>query len=281
LLPLPFFLMMFTSASLAAPNRVAILPLRWGEEVSDETRQRFHKELEFTRQVIFDAFAMFPFEDVPLDMVDQWLNREEPAADDFRSLQEYAVNAVLQGEITQISISRGGIVGRTAAGLRLALIDVRTGETVWEGAEKDSRTGGALLSSGQLTFAFDALNVSLDEGQLEYSFVLRDLLLKLFTTLPQTPVSLEPPQIAQAEMRPAASAQAETLQAITVYASGTPGCRAFFHLPRFSSAFPMIETQPGSYYGYAAVEPASLRTEPVQVTIVNHYGIQSRKEIAQ
>ncbi|MGI6455799.1 MAG: hypothetical protein ACOX5R_09305 [bacterium] len=278
----PLILLLLAASTLPAAAdavRVALLPLQWSADLEEDIRTRFRGIPETTRQVIYDSFSVLGYEDVPPDIVDHWITNDQIVRSDWSSLVDYGVDAVLRGEITQISISRGGLVGRTAAGLRLQLINIPSGEVVWQAEDSASRTGGFILNSGQLVHAFGALGLSRDEGLTEYAFVLRDMLLNMLESVPQVAVSLDPPQLSTVQVFPVNQSTGTGTQGILVQASGDPGCKMFFAVPQNPTPYPMLETAPGQYYGYAAIAARQIAAEPIVVRIANHYGIQTEKEI--
>lgn len=274
-----FFTLTAGSAPVDFPRKVALLPLIWADEVKAELRQRFSDVSQLSRETVFESFAPLGFEDISLEKVDYWIETNHIGPDRWDSLKEFGVDGVLLGEITQVSISRGGLVGRTATGLRLQMRNLHTGETVWKNEGKESRLGGFILNSGQLVRALRTMNVTKDQGTLEYEYVVRDLCTQLFATLPEIHALTTPPEISQTNFEVHSASESDSINGLTVTIKGTPGEKGFFDIMDGPQHIPTVEVDPGVYYGFVILHPKQNAPSRIRCRIVNHYGAQAVQEI--
>lgn len=258
------------------PEKVAILPFTWGDEVDESVKEKHPNGPQLAREVFYQAFSSTGYDEVPMETIDQLVSEEAIEAGDFSTLVDNGIDGLLQAEIHGLTIGKGGIVSRTSAEIDFTLLNLKTDQVVWSDKESVSRMGGLLMSSGQLTRAFGSLNVTEDESTREIRYVLMDLYTKVLQNLPPANISLVPPVIENHKIVAVAADMPSRPAGVQVWLEGSAGCSAFFDLSEAQDYIPLLEYAPGKYFGFFATES---QPETITLHIENGLGIQTMKEV--
>ena len=128
------------------PNTVAILPFT----LAGPTPEGVPVHRLF-RECFFNYFSYLGYVDIPLETIDNKLqaagmkNYTEVLGFSPEKLRDIlAVDAVIKGQVLETNNFTGGIHAETSIKAKIEMIDLRTGETLWETEHKESIYSGIL-----------------------------------------------------------------------------------------------------------------------------------------
>ena len=128
------------------PNTVAILPFTLAGPTPEGVP--IHR---LFRECFFNYFSYLGYVDIPLETIDHKLG-----ADGMKKYKEVlgyspeklrdilAVDAVIKGQVLETNNFTGGIHAETSIKAKIEMIDLRTGETLWETEHKERIYSGIL-----------------------------------------------------------------------------------------------------------------------------------------
>ena len=131
------------------PRSVAILPFTLEEPDPEEVSPH-----ELFRTCFYNYFSYLGYVDLPLKTVDQKLSRAgltdsnkilELSPEKLRRI--LGVDAVIRGRVLSASNFTGGIHAETSIKAKIDMLDLRTGDILWETEHKE------MIYSGIMTFA--------------------------------------------------------------------------------------------------------------------------------
>lgn len=243
------------------PLTVAVLPFTKSSDISEEEGPDW-----LLREVFFNYFSYQGYRDIPLEEVDRRLKQaglEKPA--DLTSVspaelrRALGVDGVIHGHIIAANNITAGVFAETRIEARLELIDLRSGESLWQIEHKESEMSG-ILQSSLITMYEDQMD-NLDAYGAYYK-VAESFSIKVIDQIP------DPAGIRSADIKLpviediTANIQPDRIfaaaEVIEVRITGEAGLKAHFDIGSWRTAIPMVEVQPGHYEGRYIVRPDDL-----------------------
>ncbi|MGK0179156.1 MAG: hypothetical protein ACI8PD_000948, partial [Nitrospinales bacterium] len=128
------------------PKTVAILPFTLADSAPEDVP--VHK---LFRECFFNYFSYLGYVDIPLETIDSKL--QAAGMRKFKKVLELSperlrdilgVDAVIKGQVLDTSNFTGGIHAETSIKAKIIMLDLRTGETLWETEHTESTYSGIL-----------------------------------------------------------------------------------------------------------------------------------------
>ncbi|MFH1742576.1 MAG: hypothetical protein ABIH23_26525 [bacterium] len=249
-----------TVLDLVAP--VSVLPFVWSDEVESKDREKTPELPQLVREVFAQSFAALPYEDMDLDrvnkrLVDTGLSEENRWQEmPFPELaSQLGAGSLVRGEIAKSSIGGGGLVSKTAVGIRIALIDGKTGTLLWQGTAESSRRGGVLFHAGQARELVGEFSSDDAKQTRELRTVTKEAVRKLLLTIPPPAhLDISKPRLLSTQVNVADGPSKE----VQVDIKGTPHCVASFDIVSLQRFIPLWEIEPGLYHGSYMPQPGDV-----------------------
>ena len=258
------------------PSSLAVLPFT---QVKGEA-----SGAEVVRRSFYNHLSSRKFRDVELYRVDGILRDKgiASAADlgkaSIRELAEFLdVDALLYGEVTGYDRLFLVTYSQVVVGLKVRMIDGRSGEVLWTG-EHTSRSHGGGPSLSPIGLAMEAVDAALNMQQVELLRGADDVSRTLVGMLPGPTLSraLAPPGI-QALTQNSGGSPKRAGEVIKVVMIGEPGNIAHFSIGAFKQGLPMVEGPEGTYVGSYRVLPGDQADAAlIEGTLTDERGNQSR-----
>jgi hypothetical protein len=264
------------------PKTVAILPFTIAEDV----REKENLPHNIFREVFFNYFSYLGYTDVPLATIDKRLNEygvtvsPDPQEMDLATLKK-ALNAdaVVMGHILGANNFTGGIHAETMVHAKLVMLDLTTGESVWDVDHTEMSYSGIAASSV----------VDIIQGQMENSKVKQAYYksVEMFSmqVIKQVPDpaklrygEVQLPTITRIEtnIHPGRKLGANDLIQVSLY--GQPGLKATFDIGSWRTSINMKEVAPGLYTGSYQIEAGDqIENAFIIGTLKNNDGLASKK----
>ena len=243
------------------PLTVAVLPFTKSSDISKEEGPDW-----LLREVFFDYFSYQAYRDIPLEEVDRRLDQagfgntaDIKAASPSELRSALGADAVIHGHILSANNITAGIFAETRIEARLELIDLRSGESLWQIEHTESEMSGILQSS--LVTMYEDQRDNLDVYNAYYK-VAESFSIKAIDQIPDpsgirsADIKLPGIEDITANIHPDKIFAAN--EVIEVRMTGEAGLKAHFDIGSWRTAIPMKEVQPGHYEGRYTVRPEDL-----------------------
>ena len=235
----------------AYPKTVAVLPFSVNLEIAEGKRP--HRIL---RKVFSNFFSYLGYTDLPLDKVDRKLARliktgVNPADlpnDQLRKILE--TDAVIRGHVIDATNYTGGVYAETSIQAKIELVDLRSGEVLWETEHTELNSSG-IAAPGVV----DLINEQIENYEIKkaYHKAAESFAVKVLGQVPDPAStrqnSVRLPRIVSIETNIRARNQLKPNDLIYVSLRGDAGLTAYFDIGSFKSYLPMKEVSPGLYTG--------------------------------
>ena len=235
----------------AYPKTVAVLPFSVNLEIAEGKRP--HRIL---RKVFSNFFSYLGYTDLPLDKVDHKLARliktgVNPADlpnDQLRKILE--TDAVIRGHVIDATNYTGGVYAETSIQAKIELVDLRSGEVLWETEHTELNSSG-IAAPGMV----DLINEQIENYEIKkaYHKAAESFAVKVLDQVPDPAStrqnSVRLPRIDSIETNIRARNQLRPNDLIYVSLRGDAGLTAYFDIGSFKSYLPMKEISPGLYTG--------------------------------
>jgi hypothetical protein len=242
------------------PHLVAILPF---ENLTGKTAQEEEKGAEHVvRSAFANHFTTRQYNTQRTMVTDRLLQEKGLVKpEEIVKLQAARVgeitkaDAVIYGQITHFDRIYVGVYAQVAVGAQVRMVDVQTGDVLWEAADVSRTHSGG--------FAADPLGIvvtlAANAFALRHIELLRasdDLFRDLIKTLPQLSAreAVRPPMIALL-VNDASTLTKKAGDQVKVGMKGDPDMLATFDLGQYRPGQVMAEVQPGLYTGTYTVKP--------------------------
>lgn len=267
-----------TGSSLDLAGPVAVLPFIWGDDVESRHREKLPELPQLVREVFAQSLAALPYEDMNPEEVSKAFTQADLLAEErwrttpFPELaSKLGAGTLVRGEVTKAQIGEGGLLSKTAVGVRVALIDGKSGLLLWQGTGESGRRGGLLFHTGQVREIFTELSSDQAQHLQALRATTQEAVRKLILTLP-------PPGGLDTSKPNLLSNQAAVSEGppkeITIEIRGTPDCVATFDIESFKRFIPLWEVAPGVYRGGYIPQTGDLVKEaPVVFRLESRLGL--------
>ena len=235
-----------------SPRTVAVLPFSSEKSLPEGKRPDF-----LLRKVFFNHFSYLGYTDLPMKVVDQRLKQaglfsmEDYNAVPAQKLRDALnVDAVIRGHILDANNFTGGIYSETRIKARLDMLDLRTGEKLWDTEHHEFTTSGITT----LTLV-DIVTEQIDNTHVEeaYHNIAERFVLKLLKQIPDPSRTLvdegQLPKITRVAGNWKLPRVLKPYEVIQLKFFGDPGLKGFFDIGSQTTGIAMKETTPGYYVG--------------------------------
>jgi len=261
------------------PYEVAVLPFTIAEQEAE-------KPNVILREAFYTYFSYLGYADLPPAQVDQKL-KDAGYADPARiaalspeTLAELLeADAVVKGHVLDANNFTGGIYAETRIRARLQMIDLHTGETLWE-TEHNQRDQSSLASLTLTHIVQQQLkNV---KTQQAYYKVAEEFSINILKKIPDPAglrkTKIRPPVISRIQTNLQAGRALKPGDILKVTLLGFPGLQASYDIGNWKTMLPLAEVRPGVYTGTYEVLPEDRVTDVLIVgRLAERRGLTSKK----
>ena len=262
------------------PKSVAILPF---------TLEKTSKEVEFPniifREVFFNNFSFLGYTDMPLDEIDQKLHHAGVQIEDasklrYRELKSIlGVDAVVRGHLIEVNNFTGGFHAETMIHAKLEMLDLETGDSLWEVDHKEMTYSG--IASPTIV---DIIQEQVENAKVEQAYYknaemfCQQIISQIPDPSPTRMGEVKLPEIASIETNIQADKKLKPADSIYVSLKGQPGLTATFDIGSWRTSIPMKEVSPGLYTGtYLVKEGDQVFSAFIIGTLKNEKGLSGKK----
>jgi hypothetical protein len=263
------------------PRTVAILPFTLEELDSEKIAPH-----ELFRACFYNYFSYLGYVDLPLETVDQKLNQAglteannilELSPEKLREI--LGVDAVIRGRVLSVSNFTGGIHAETSIKAKIDMLDLRTGDILWE-TEHREMTYSGILSPTIVEIIQDQMdNVKVDQAFFKAAEMFS---LNIMKEIPDPADSWEEeirlPKITSIETNLKPSLKLNSNDRIYVNLKGDPGLTGYFDIGSWKSNVPLKEIVPGLYTGSYTIKASDdVSSSLIIGTLKNKNGLAGKK----
>lgn len=263
------------------PRSVAILPFSLEQPVPEEESLQ-----DLFRVCFYNYFSYLGYVDLPLESIDQKLklagltDAKKILESSPQKLREIlGVDAVIRGHILSANNFTGGIHAETAIKAKIDMLDLRTGDILWDTEHKEMTYSG-ILSPTIVEIIQDQMdNVKVHQA---YAKTAEMFAVNMMKKIPDPSENLKEeirlPHIIRIETNLKANHKLKTNDRIYVNLKGDPGLTGYFDIGSWKSNIPLKEIVPGLYTGsYTLKASDSVTSSLIIGTLKNKYGLTGKK----
>ena len=263
------------------PRSVAILPFTLEEPDPEEVSPH-----ELFRTCFYNYFSYLGYVDLPLKTVDQKLS-QAGLTDSNKILQLspeklrkiLGVDAVIRGRVLSASNFTGGIHAETSIKAKIDMLDLRTGDILWETEHREMAYSGILsptivdIIQGQMD------NVKVHQAYFKTAEIFS---INMMKEIPDPTDSLKEkirlPEITYIETNLKPNLKLKPNDRIYVNLKGDPGLMGYFDIGSWKSNIPLKEIVPGLYTGSYTIKTSDQVTSSLIIgTLKNKNGLTGKK----
>ena len=263
------------------PKTVAILPFTLKGSAPEGVPA--HK---LFRECFFNYFSYLGYVDIPLETIDSKL--QAAGILKFKKVLELSperlrdilgVDAVVKGQVLNTSNFTGGIHAETSIKAKIVMLDLRTGETLWETEHTESTYSG-ILSPTIVEIIQDQMeNVKVHQALYKTAELFSIGMMRAIpdpTGVWQENIRL--PEIISIETNLKPNQKLQTNDQIYVNLKGDPGLKGSFGIGSWKSNIPLKEIVPGMYSGnYIVQEQDEVSSALIIGTLKNSQGLAGKR----
>jgi hypothetical protein len=263
------------------PKTVAILPFTLAGSAPEGVPA--HK---LFRECFFNYFSYLGYVDIPLETIDSKL--QAAGIRKFKKALELSperlrdilgVDAVVKGQVLDTSNFTGGIHAETSIQAKILMLDLRTGETIWETEHTESTYSG-ILSPTIVEIIQDQMeNVKVHQVLYKTAELFSIGIMKEIpdpTGIWQEKIRL--PEITSIETNLKPNQKLQPNDQIYVSLKGDPGLKGSFGIGSWKSNIPLKEIIPGIYSGnYIVQEQDEVSSALIIGTLKNLQGLAGKR----
>ena len=263
------------------PKTVAILPFTLVGSAPEGIPA--HK---LFRECFFNYFSYLGYVDIPLETIDSKL--QAAGILKFKKVLELSperlrdilgVDAVVKGQVLNTSNFTGGIHAETSIKAKIVMLDLRTGETLWETEHTESTYSG-ILSPTIVEIIQDQMeNVKVHQALYKTAELFSIGMMRAIpdpTGVWQENIRL--PEIISIETNLKPNQKLQTNDQIYVNLKGDPGLKGSFGIGSWKSNIPLKEIVPGMYSGnYIVQEQDEVSSALIIGTLKNSQGLAGKR----
>jgi hypothetical protein len=263
------------------PRTIAILPFTLSSSAPENIPA--HK---LFRECFFNYFSYLGYVDIPLETIDSKL--QAAGLRKFKKVFELSperlreilgVDAVIKGQVLETSNFTGGIHAETSIKAKIIMLDLRTGETLWETEHTESTYSG-ILSPTLVGLIQDQMkNVNVHEVLYQTAKMFS---LSMIKEIPDPAAAWQEkirlPQITSIETNLKPNQKLQPNDQIYVNLKGDPGLKGSFGIGSWKSNIPLKEIVPGMYSGsYIVQEKDEISRALIIGTLKNTEGLAGKR----
>ncbi len=263
------------------PRSVAILPFTLEEPVHEDVSPH-----ELFRACFYNYFSFLGYVDLPLDTINEKLSQAgltdnkkilELSPEKLREILE--VDAVIRGRVLSANNFTGGIHAETSIKAKIDMLDLRTGDILWETEHKESTYSG-ILSPTIVEIIQDQMdNVKVHQAYYKTAEIFSISMMK---EIPDPADSwtekIRLPKITSIETNLKPSLKLKPDDRIYVNLKGDPGLTGYFGIGSWKSDIPLKEIVPGLYTGsYTIKSSDDVSSSLIVGTLKDKNGLTGKK----
>ena len=263
------------------PKTVAILPFT----LAGPTPEGVPVHRVF-RKCFFNYFSYLGYSDMPLETIDRKL--QAAGMKKFKKVLELSperlreilgVDAVIKGQVLDTSNFTGGIHAETSIKAKLEMVDLRSGEVLWE-TKHTERTYSGILSPTIVEIIKEQMeNAKVHHALLKTAEMFSIGVIKEIpdpTEIWDDEVRL--PKIISIETNLKPNQKLQPKDRIYVNLKGDPGLKGTFGIGSWKSNIPLREISPGMYSGsYVIQETDEISSALIIGTLRNSQGLEGKR----
>ena len=269
------------TSSNMQPQSVAILPFTL--EAPDPEKVSPH---ELFRACFYNYFSYLGYVDLPPKTVDQKLKQAgltdsnkilELSREELRKI--LGVDAVIRGRVLSASNFTGGIHAETSIEAKIDMLDLRTGDTLWETKHKEMTYSGILSPT-----IVDIIQDQMDNTNIHQAYfkVAERFSVSMMKEIPDPSDSLREnirlPEIIYIETNLKPNLKLKPHDRIYVNLKGDPGLTGYFDIGSWKSNIPLKEIVPGLYTGSYTIKTSDKVTSSLIIgSLKNKNGLTGKK----
>ncbi|MFQ5450778.1 MAG: GNA1162 family protein [Nitrospinaceae bacterium] len=270
----------FLETKAVFPKTVAILPFTIDEKVQEKELPQI-----IFREVFFNNFSYLGYTDMPLDEVDQRLHHGGVKAEDASKLRPMelrrilGVEAVIRGHVLDANNFTGGIHAETRINAKLEMIDLKTGEMLWEVEHTEIAYSGIATPT-----IVDIIQEQIENAKVKQAYYKtaetfsQKVIKQIPDPAPERLHDIQLPVIASIETNLKANRKLKIDDRIYVSMRGQPGLTASFDIGSWRTSIPMKEVSPGVYTGsYLVRKGDEVKSAFIIGTLKNKKGLAGKK----
>jgi len=240
-----------TEANWDYPKTVAILPFSYDIAITEETLPH-----QILRGVLFNYFSYLGYTDIPIKTVDLKIAPLIKTGSSIKDISNaqlmelLGTDAVIRGHLINATNFTAGIYAETSIEAKLEMVDLRTGDLLWETEHTELSTSSIVTPSLIDMIAEQTANAEVDKA---YHKVAESFILKILEKVPD-PASLrhehvQLPHIISIDSNIKKNAQLYPDDVIYVSMKGDSKLDAHFDIGSYKTRIPMKEVSTGLYTG--------------------------------
>jgi hypothetical protein len=263
------------------PRSVAILPFTLQESVHEKISPH-----ELFRTCFFNYFSFLGYVDMPLETIDLKLSKAKLTDSkkilelNPRKLREIlGVDAVIRGQVLSAYNFTGGIHAETSIKAKIDMLDLRTGDILWETEHTESTYSG-ILSPTIVEIIQDQMdNVKVHQAYFKTAEIFSIGLMKeIPDPAEKWTKEIRLPKITNIETNLKPSLKLKPSDRIYVNLKGDPGLTGSFGIGSWKSNIPLKEIVPGLYTGSYTIKPSDdVSSSLIVGTLKNKNGLTGKK----
>ena len=262
------------------PESVAILPFSYETAVEENKTST-----SILRESFFNYFSYLGYNDIPLTTVDLKLEpliKTGVSANDISNEElkkALGVDAIIQGHVINSTNLTYGIYAETSIEAELKMIDLRTGELLWDTTHTELNTSSIVTPSLIDMIEDQAAN---SMASAAYHRIAESFSLKVLAKIPD-PASLrydkiKLPHIESVEANIKGNSKLKPNDLIYVTMKGEPALVGHFDIGSFKAGISMKEVSPGLYTGSYRIKEGDLIDGALIITtLTNKKGLTAKK----
>jgi len=266
--------------TLDYPRTVAILPFSYDPGIDEPKRPD-----TILRKLFYNYFSYLGYTDLPLGVVDQKLADVVKLENDIRDIPAsklrkiIGTDAVVRGHVINATNFTAGIYAETSIKAKLEMIDLRTGEVLWETEHNELSNSSIAAPSIVDMIRGQTAN---SEVKKAYHKVAESFAIKVLEKIPDPSeirhgeVSL--PHILSVEANIQGNSNLQSNDLVYVSMEGDPGLTAHFDIGSFKTGVAMKEISPGLYTGSYRIKKGDRVSNALIVTsLTSKEGLTAKK----
>jgi hypothetical protein len=263
------------------PRSVAILPFTLEEQVHEDVSPN-----DLFRDCFYNYFSFLGYVDLPLETINDKLsqagltdNKKILELSPERLREILGVDAVIRGRVLSANNFTGGIHAETSIKAKIDMLDLRTGDILWETEHKESTYSG-ILSPTIVEIIQDQMeNVKVHQAYFRTAEIFSISMMK---EIPDPADSwteeIRLPIITSIETNLKPSLKLKPNDKIYINLKGDPGLTGYFGIGSWKSDIPLKEIVPGLYTGSYTIKASDdVSSSLIVGTLKDKNGLTGKK----
>ena len=263
------------------PRSVAILPFTLEEQVHEDVSPN-----DLFRDCFYNYFSFLGYVDLPLETINDKLsqvgltdNKKILELSPERLREILGVDAVIRGRVLSANNFTGGIHAETSIKAKIDMLDLRTGDILWETEHKESTYSG-ILSPTIVEIIQDQMeNVKVHQAFFRTAEIFSISMMK---EIPDPADSwteeIRLPIITSIETNLKPSLKLKPNDKIYINLKGDPGLTGYFGIGSWKSDIPLKEIVPGLYTGSYTIKASDdVSSSLIVGTLKDKNGLTGKK----